>query len=422
MHMKKLFALVLALLMLLGTVSGCGAKEDEQPVDDGTAEIYIYQDKYEIDAALKAACDAYTALNPNVTFVVESTSSDQFSTQLKTMFASGQGPDIFSTKGSEDLAIMVEYMENLDAQTWVANMSAAAVEAGSYEGSVYGFPIAEESYGYVYNKYLFAQAGITDVPKTLTELRAVCEKLVEAGITPFSSNYSEWYQSGMFKFSSAISRQDDPLAFIAALNDGSATMVGNEEIINLAKWIDIEIEYSKSPLNADFNTQVADFANGTCAMMLGGSWSQPALDDANPGMNVGLFPLPMSEDATESKLFTSSAPFWSVNNASEDKEEALAFLEWLSTDPEGQKYLSSEFALIPAFTNIAVDSVAIGPLGADTTTYIAAGETYGIYSSFFPQGMGGAQLFGETVNKYAAGLLSVDEFAAELQAQWESVS
>lgn len=413
--MKRILALLLAVMMMC-TLGLTAASADD------TVEIYIYQDKYEIDAALKAACAAYTELHPNVTFVVESSSSGEFATQLMTMFAGGQGPDIFSTKGSDDMAIKVDFMEDLSGESWVPYMTSAAVEAGTVDGKVYGLPLAEETYGYVYNKDLFAQAGIETLPTTLSELRAVCEKLTEAGIVPFSSNYSEWYQSGMFKFSAAISRMADPMAFIAGMNEGTETLIGNPEIANLAAWIDLEIEYSKSPLNADFNTQVADFTNGTCAMMLGGSWSQPAINDANPGMNVGIFALPFSDNAEESKLFSSSAPFWSVNSESEDKEEAKAFLEWLAMDEVGQSFIASEFALIPAFTNIEVDAEAIGPIGADSKVFMDAGQTYGIYSSYFPNGMGGAQLFGETVNKYAAGLLSVEEFAAELQAQWESVA
>lgn len=412
---KKMIVVSLLVILLTTAVLGTVAAQDK-------VQIYIYQDKYEIDSALKAACDAYTKENPNVTFNVESSSSGEFQTQLKTMFAGGQCPDIFSTKGSDDMAIMAEYMEDLSDQEWVPFMTAAAVEAGSIDGVTYGFPISEETYGYVYHKDLFEKAGIENVPTTLTELADDCEKLKASGIeTPIAANYSEWYQSGMFKFSSAVSRQADPMAFIAGLNDGSQTLVGNPEIANLAKWIDIDVKYANSPLNTDFNKEVSDFANKTCAIMLGGSWSQPALDDIDPEMNVGLFALPMSENAEETKLFTSSSPFWSVNKDSKNKEESKKFLNWLAMNEEGQNYLSNEFGLIPAFTNISVDEKAIGPLGTDSKAYIDAGNTYGIYSSFFPNGMGGAQLFGEAVNKYAAGVINADQFAEELQADWSSL-
>ena len=119
---KKALSLVLASAVAASVFSGLTlVSADEEPVT-----ISIYQDKYEIDEALKAATEAYTALHPNVTFTVESSSSGDFYTQLKTMFASGQGPDIFSTKGSDDMAIMAEYMEDLSGEAWVEFLSDAA--------------------------------------------------------------------------------------------------------------------------------------------------------------------------------------------------------------------------------------------------------------------------------------------------------
>lgn len=190
----------------------------------------------------------------------------------------------------------------------------------------------------------------------------------------------------------------------------------------MANLISLEFSYAKSPLNTDFNTEVSDFATGQAAMMLGGTWSQPALDEVDPDMDVGMFPMPMSEDATENdKFYVSSAPFWSINKDSACKEECKKFLEWLAMTPEGQANITSGFKLIPAFTNIQADESAIGPTGMILKEYIDAGKTYGIYSSYYPQGFGGAQLFGESINKFAAGKLTTDQLLEELQAEWDSL-
>lgn len=434
----RLITTLLLAVMMLSTAFGCtttpsaapeatqAATEATEPAATETAaepvQIHIYQSKYEIDEALKAACAEYTALYPNVTFVVESTSSEDFSTQLKAMFSGGNAPDIFSTAGNVDLQLMSEYMEDLSDQDWVQYMSQPALDGGSYQGKVYGFPLAVEGHGYVYHKDMFTAAGITEAPKTLTELKAACDKLVAAGYTPFSSNFMEFYQSAIFHFNSPLARQTDPMAFIDGLNKGTETIVGNQAFIDMANLVAVEFAYAKSPLNTDFNTQVSDFANGQGAMMVGGTWSQPALDAVDPDMDVGMFPMPMSEDAAANdKFYVSSSPFWSINNASPAKEEAKKFLTWLAMTPEGQKNLTSGFKLIPAFTNVAADESAIGPTGMTLKEYIDAGKTYGIYSAYYPQGFGGAQLFGESINKYAAGKLTVDELLAEIQAEWTSL-
>lgn len=427
MKKKRVLAILLAGVLSLATFTGCASSSSSATATptasvttEKTAVIHIYQDKYEIDQALKNACAAYTKLHPNVTFNVESSSSGDFYTQLKTMFTGGQAPDIFSTKGSDDMATMSEYMEDLSNESWVSNLTDAAKLAGTSDGKVYGFPISLESYGYVYNKDLFAKAGITTVPSTLSELRDACKKLKAIGVTPISSNYSEWYQSGMFKFSAAISREADPMAFIKGLNDGSKSLIGDKEIANLAAWIDIEKEYSLSPLNTDFNGEVSNFATGKCAIMLGGSWSQSALNAIDPKLNVGLFGLPMSENASETKIFTSCSPFWSVNKNSQYKDECKAFLTWFATDAQGQDFLGNQFGLIPGFTNIKVDAKSIGALGVATQDCMSAGATYGIYSSYFPDGA--AEQIGNTVNKYCAGKLSADDFAKELQSDWKAAS
>ncbi len=427
----KLIVTVMSIIMLSAALVGCApAKSDTsaqpsaQESSEATkpVEIHIYQSKYEIDESLKAACAEYTELNPNVTFVVESSSSGDFQTVLKAMFSGDTAPDIFSTQGNVDMALMREYMVDLSNESWVQNMSTPALESGSYEGKIYGFPLAVEGHGYLYHKDMFEQAGITEIPKTYSELEAVCKKLVAAGFTPFSGNYSEWYQSAMFEFNSPIARQSDPRAFIDAMNAGTESIVGNQAFVDFAKLVALEVKYSKSPLNTDFNTQVSDFVNGQTAMMIGGSWSQPAMDKADSNMDLGMFPIPMGEDAVANdKFYASSAPFWSINNEAANVNACKKFLEWLAMTPEGQKNLTSGFKLIPGFTNIKADESAIGTTGSVLKQYIDAGKAYGIYNSYYPNGFGGAQVFGETINKYAAGKLTADGFLEELQSNWKSL-
>ena len=61
------------------------------------------------------------------------------------------------------------------------------------DGKIYGQPVNMEGYGFAYNKKLFEKAGITELPKTFSELEAAAKKLKAAGITPFSVGYAEWW-------------------------------------------------------------------------------------------------------------------------------------------------------------------------------------------------------------------------------------
>jgi raffinose/stachyose/melibiose transport system substrate-binding protein len=379
----------------------------------------MYQAKIEIDEALKAACDEYTRLYPNVTFAIETT-SENYVTTLKTKFAGGQKPDIFQTNGDEDLIVWREYIEDLSDQEWANDIIEPARRSGVVDGKVLGFPLAVEGFGYVYHKDIFAAAGIGVLPQTLSELEDVCKRLEAYGISPISENYAEWFQPGMFMFTMALARQDNPDSFIESLNRGSRSMIGNKEFLDLAKWITVDVRYSKSPLNTDFNTQTSDFATKKTAMMLGGSWSQPSLDAVDPNMDVGLFPIPIGDDAVQNdKMYVSCAPFWHIYNQSEVKDEAKKFLAWLAVTEEGRHHLSTGFKLIPGFSSIKIDPAAIGRLGVDMKAYIDANKTYGIYNSRYPNGMGDAQRFGESITKYAAGQSTTERLIEELQQQWK---
>lgn len=413
--MKKTIAalLVTALLLSLTALGGC-AKKDE-PI-----KVTIFQQKIEIDEALKAAAAAYNEEHPDTIVEIETVGTN-YTTTLKTKFSSNQGPTIFQTNGYNDMALWTDYLEDLSDEPWVQYMPEVVTSTVSIDGKVMGFPLAMEGNGCVYHTDVFADAGITELPTTLSEFRAVCETLKEAGYSegPISNEYSSYYQAGMFIFSMGIAMQEDPLAFIEGLNDGSETFVGNEAFIQLTKWIDTDIEFGERPFNTDFAAEVASFTNGDTAMMFGGSYSQPSLDAVDPDMEVSMFPFTISEDAAENDyLFVSSTPVWHINKDAEGVEAAKDFLEWLSCTEEGQKNLNSEMRLVPALTNIPVDEAAVGPLGAVLKTYIDAGKVRGIYNALYPEGEGSAQLLGDAVCAYAAGQYTVDEFLQAAQDIW----
>ena len=52
----------------------------------------------------------------------------------------------------------------------------------------YEIPYQMKANGYMYNKALFEQAGITEVPSTWQEFLETCQKLKDAGITPLTTD------------------------------------------------------------------------------------------------------------------------------------------------------------------------------------------------------------------------------------------
>lgn len=421
--MKKVLALALAGVMTLG-LTACESSDTTEGGGESKASgdiktIYIYQMKIEIDEALKEVTKKYTETHPDVEFVVES-ASDNYNTSLKTKFTGGEAPDIFTLTGYEDAKMWSSNLEDLSGEPWVENMVDQAKEGIVIDGKVCGFPTSVEGWGYMYNKKLFEQAGIKTLPTTMTELKEVCGKLSDAGIQPLTECYMDWYQAGMFMVNTGIARQEDPMGFINGLNDGTKTFVGDPIFTELANFLLYDVSQCESPMNTDFNTQMAQFTSESVGFTAGGNWNQPALDAVSEDIESGLMPFPINDDSeTNDKLYVGIAGYWGVNTNSPVKEEAKDFLEWLATTEEGQSCMTKDLQLIPAFTNFSADAESIGDLGTDVSKYVQEGKTYGFYYSFYPDGFN--QAAGEAVQRLVAGKASVDEFLQELQQQWDNL-
>lgn len=435
--MKKTIGFLLALAIALGPLSGCSngtsippaateapsassTSTPAAPVSEGPKQqVVLYNNKIEIVEPLERMAAAYNASHPGVEIIIDTTGSDDYATALKTRFTGGEAPDIFVITGVEQMKLWMEYLEDLSDQPWVGDMMDIAKPDITSEGKVYGFPVGIEGYGYMYNKDVFAAAGIASVPKTLAELQEASNKLGAVGVTPFVSTFGDWYQGGMFYFSAALAQQEDPYAFIEALNNGTETIVGNEAFIGLADMIAIDYAGCESPLNTDFSTQVAKFGSGAAAISMGGTWNQPTLNDVDPDLNVGLMPLPFLPDAADNNvLYGGVTNYWAINNSSPAKEAAKEFLNWLVSDKEGQRYLTTEIVNIPAFNSVPVDYEAIGPLGQALSDYLLSGKVRGIYNSRYP--FSATEAFGTIIQKYAAGNIDKGQFQQELQSAWDA--
>lgn len=68
------------------------------------------------------------------------------------------------------------------------------IEQATYEGKLYGIPQVTDTLGLMYNKQLFAKAGITEAPATWDELKADMAKVKEkAGADGFAFNPQGYY-------------------------------------------------------------------------------------------------------------------------------------------------------------------------------------------------------------------------------------
>lgn len=429
---KKIAILGLTTVMLGSLLAGC-AKSDPAPGAAGTTggdagakkvTLKMFQFKVEIAEPLAKLAAEYEKANPGVKIQIDTVGGgSDYGAALMAKFNSGDKPDIFNNGGFSDLDKWIEHLEDLSDQPWVKDMVPVAKEPMTKNGKLYGQPLNLEGYGFLYNKDLFAQAGITELPKTLSQLEDAAKKLQDKGVQPFVNGYGEWWVLGNHFVNIPFAQQPDPNAFIDGLNKGTAKIQGNAGFENWMKLFDLQLKYgNKNPLQTDYKTQVTEFATGKAAMTQQGNWTQLQITQTNPNIKVGFLPMPISDDAAANDKLPVGVPNnWVINKNSPNKEEAKKFLNWMVTSDIGKKYITEEFKFIPAFTNIPADEKILGPLAADIIKYSKENKTLSWNWFKFPGGEASSQKFAAAMQAYVAKQKTKDQMLDEFQKTWDSL-
>lgn len=423
----KLIPCVLAGLLTL-SLSACGAdhpaveKEESDAIHaDQKITLEVLNPKVEISTQFEQMVKEYEKEHPNIDInILTIGGGANYLADMKARFAANKGPDIFPNGGYEDARAWKRYLEDLSDQPWVEHVYEEALEPITMDGKVYGMPFNLEGYGFIYNKDLFAKAGIDTPPKTLTELKATAEKLNSAGITPFAVGYSDtWFFVLLLNI--AFAQQDDPDAFIQALNDGTQTITGNPKFEDFTRLLDLTVQYGNEDyLTTDYNAEVTLFATGKAAILKQGNWAQFKIDQITPNMNIGFLPIPINDDPANDALPVGVSNNWAVNKESspEKKKEAKKFLNWMVSSEKGKSFMKEQFHYISVFKNIETDRSR--PLEGEIMRYSEQKKLLSWNWFKFPPGV--KDEFGYAMQAYVGKQLTRDQLLQELQKSWEKAN
>ncbi len=419
--MRKQRRILLACsLLLAGLTAGCGRSSDNA---NGIKTVHIYQFKVEISEALASMKTEFEKEHPEIRLEIQSVGGGtDYGASLRAKFSSGDEPDIFTIGGNNERDMWLEYLEDLSDEAWAKDLKPLAAEQMTVDGKLYGMPMNLEGYGFIYNKDLFKQAGITEKPLTLTALREAADKLKAAGITPFTNGYQEWFVLGNHNVNVAFAQQSEPEAFIAGLTDGSKSFAGDPIFSKWIDLLDLTVEYgNKNPLSTDYNTQVTMLASGEAAMMQQGNWTQAQIDGINPDLNLGILPMPIDDTPEDNdKLYVGVPSNWVVNKYSPVKEEAKVFLDWLVTSETGKSYITKEFQFIPALDSIEGTEEDLGALGAEVLEYTDKDQALTWNWTRLPNGM--PQELSSSIQGYLGSKLTKEGMLKEFQTNWDNLS
>ena len=277
---KRLVSVLLCAAMTATLLAGCGGSSDSEGESGSGSEIYMFISQPEYADAINALIEEYKTVEPDVTINYETTQND-YPTLLKAKLNSGEAPDIFSSTSGKEIETYKEYSADLTGEPLVEAMDpnvAEAMKDANGEGC-YGFAIKGNYFGLLYNQDLLDEAGVDKIPETVSELEDCVQKLKDAGITPFTSGYSEWWVFKHIFQHFAAASTDDYAGLVAGMEAGTDS-IENYPLLtdNFFNFVDLVKDNGDAkPLETDLSAELSAFASGSAAIMVGqGAWVEGA--------------------------------------------------------------------------------------------------------------------------------------------------
>ncbi|WP_372663217.1 ABC transporter substrate-binding protein [Cohnella sp.] len=393
--MKKALYLTLASILLMTLLAACGSNNITgnavtQPTSENqttTTEPKAAEPAQKVELKLmlgqprfKEQFEKYfdqfkakelAEKNIDVTIELEMPNPDQAKQVLQARLASNDAPDIFDVHAN-DLPIYQKagYLEDLTAQPSVATLFDSVKKTVTLDGKVVALPIESLSWGYLYNKKIFADNGITP-PQTLDEMKAVIEKLKANKVTPFLLAFQEsWVPQLMTALSLGGLVSSENPDWIEKMNKGEASYADVQGIFNIIDLI--MANGSEKAFEVGNEAGSTDFANGKAAMWLQGPWNAETILKVNPEMEFGVAPLPVSNNPAGTMINLSTSTTLAVSPTSKNKEVALDLINYILDDKDSSA-LFQELKFNPVSS---VHQYEVYPWVNEASEYVAQGKAY----------------------------------------------
>ena len=378
-NVKRLFALGMATMLAVGTLTGCSSETTnndnagsnnestgtttENKGDDSSAaggSVYYLNFKPEQDEQWQALAKTYTEQTGTKVTVVTAASGNYETTLMSEMGKSG-APTLFQVNGPVGLANWKDYCYDLSG-TAVFNELTSEDYALKDGDSVAGIAYVIESYGLICNKTLLKEAGYTvDDIKSFADLKKVAEDITarssELGFSAFTSAgmdgssdwrfkthlanlpiYFEYKEDGIGSTDAIKGTYLDAYRAIWDLYVNNSTCAGK----------DLAAKTGDDSRNEFLNKQAVFFQNG--------SWEYANLVGENKFTDDDLAMIPIYigvGDEANQGLCTGTENYWCVNKDADpaDIQATLDFLYWCVTSEEGTSSMADDMGFVIPFKN-----------------------------------------------------------------------
>ncbi|WP_371131002.1 extracellular solute-binding protein [Arthrobacter sp. SDTb3-6] len=309
-----------------------------------TTTITFYVSKPEVIGYFDGLIKQFHASQDTVRVIRDSTSS------MSADFVRNQPPDLgcwnynFSVAAFVRHGALSDLSDMAEAKSINPKLWPLLQQTATYPGRTSAIPYSVMAASVIYNKDMFARYGLA-VPTTWSQLQAVCRTLQGAGISPFYNTLKDnWtVAQGMFDYS--VGGMVDIPRFFSALDaEGTSVRAGSAASFHkdfqgpMQHMSQLALLANQDAASRGYGDGNLAFAQGKAAMYLQGPWALNEIAKTAPTMNLGTFPLPVTEDPADLKVRVNvDLALW-IPEASKKKAAARQFLSFLMQPEVNDKY------------------------------------------------------------------------------------
>ena len=299
--------------------------------------------------------------------IVSFPNSDTFDQQLIKEIQAGGGPDVaisfvpdFVGQYAHDglLLDLNPYLQRDHLST--GTFAPASLTYTQFEGKRVALPVLSDAYGLYYNKAMFAKAGISGPPKTMSELMADAKKLTVrnpdgsikiAGFVPLIQQEIAGVDDLARPWGGQyFDAQGNPQ--LATDPAWAAGMTWQKQLVDWYGYNNI-LKFSSTYTPQEWNASNS-FETGKVAMVFDGEWRTAMIKNDGSKVNYGTAPFPVADDHPE--LYGSgrvSGTITGIPRTTKHPTEAWDLVKFMSTDTGFLVALANGLGNVPTTTAAA---------------------------------------------------------------------
>lgn len=399
---KKIVSALLCVSMVATMVAGCGGTDDTA-ADTGAADAGAAAPATEAaaDAADAGAADAGSGLtytgdlnimhystseesegnggsdgfrtmiaewkeaNPNINLVENVLANDEYKTQIATLAAADDLPDVFllqgmNTKAWAEQGLVLDLTDIVNESPYAADYKEEFFTPfKDADGKIYGLPALTGGTCTVviYDKQMWKDAGYDQFPATWDEVLAAKDYFSGQGIDTIAfGNGGKWQANS--DFMSTVGTMFTGKDWFQSIIDKGGAAFTDQEFVDALTFA--QEAFNSGVFNADFNAVTNEDAReyyiaGDAAAFIGGNWDVSYImatlleGDEEKYNNIGFATFPSVDGAKESNMQNIGMGYGMAINAkvAEDPEKLAAAIDLIYklTGPDFANFVAEKYAL-----------------------------------------------------------------------------